>query len=178
MKSYDYQKELRTAWQWAVTQYEKGNHDPETWYNQDERAFLESIGLKPNELFDFAEDYVNYGEPDFTTFALVHDIRRSYFRDVQEGRASKNKIDPEALPSRDAEAGGLPWLPRIIEKARAKLRGELHPDIMFSCGGDRNFLKTHDLSAADFLRTVWSAENTEEGDQVIVDFVKDASKAE
>ena len=50
------------------------------------------------------------------------------------------------------------YLPRILKKARHKLRGELDPDIMFGCGGDRNFLSSHgDIHPADFLRNVWAA---------------------
>ena len=52
----------------------------------------------------------------------------------------------------------MAYLPRILAKARAKLRGELDPDIMFCCGGDRNFLKKHGaIPPADFLRHVWAA---------------------
>ncbi|MCX6865247.1 MAG: DUF5069 domain-containing protein [Verrucomicrobia bacterium] len=51
-------------------------------------------------------------------------------------------------------------LPRILAKARAKLRGELDPDLMFGCGGDRRFLEKHgDIHPADFLRRVWAAGN-------------------
>ncbi|NRB76342.1 MAG: hypothetical protein HRU46_18430 [Verrucomicrobiales bacterium] len=45
---------------------------------------------------------------------------------------------------------------------------------MFSCGGDRNFLRTHDIAPSDFLRAVWAAGDD---DSKIVDFVKQYSKA-
>ena len=52
----------------------------------------------------------------------------------------------------------MPYLPRLIAKGRAKLRGELDPDMMFGCGGDRKFLKNHgDIHLADFLRQLWAA---------------------
>jgi hypothetical protein len=58
---------------------------------------------------------------------------------------------------------GMPYLPRILAKARAKLRGTLDPDLMFACGGDRNFLRKHgNIHPADFLRAVWRAEGDDQ----------------
>jgi len=48
-------------------------------------------------------------------------------------------------------------LPRLIEKAKAKLRGEMPPELMYCCGGDRAFLREHGIHPADFLREVWAA---------------------
>ena len=51
-----------------------------------------------------------------------------------------------------------PRMSQVIVKARAKLRGELDPDLMFCCGGDRKFLADHGgIHPADFLRQVWAA---------------------
>jgi hypothetical protein len=84
---------------------------------------------------------------------------------------SDHEISHHDLPGRGNELGGLPYLPRIITKARAKLRGELDPDLMFGCGGDRSFLRKHgDIHPADFLRHVWAARDN---DQAIVDYVLD-----
>ncbi len=58
---------------------------------------------------------------------------------------------------------GMAYLPRILAKARAKLRGELDSDLMFGCGGDRRFLKNHgDIHPADFLRQVWAAKEDDQ----------------
>jgi hypothetical protein len=54
------------------------------------------------------------------------------------------------------------------------LRGELDPNTMYSCGGDRAFLKRHDIAPADFLRAVWSAG---EDDAKVIDYVKRNSRA-
>jgi hypothetical protein len=61
------------------------------------------------------------------------------------------------LPAKAAEMDGIPWLPRLIAKAEAKLRGEMDDDTMYGCGGDRDFLEQHKIHPADFLRVVWAA---------------------
>lgn len=168
MNHYNYQKTLQAVWQKAVDLYRQGNQDGSTYFDDGELAFLASIGANAQELFDFAEDFVVGGEPDFTTVAMIHDVRRSYFREVQNDLASGKMLDPSTLPPKDAEAGGIRWLPRIIRKAKAKLRGELDPGSMYSCGGDRRFLKENDIHAAEFLRVVWA---NEDDDQAIIDWV-------
>ena len=175
MGNYDYQKTLQAIWQKAVDLYKDGNHDGSSYLNQEELEFLSSIGANSQEIFDFAEDFVTGGEPDFTTVAMIHDVRRAYLRETQNGTTSELMLDPSTLPAKDSEAKGIRWLPRIIPKAKAKLRGELHPDIMYSCGGDRHFLKTNDIHAAEFLRVVWENEND---DQAIIDWVVKRVKGE
>ncbi len=66
-------------------------------------------------------------------------------------------ISVEALPAKTEEMDGIVWLPRIIQKAMGRLRGELPNDLMYCCGGDRKFFRTHDVHPADFLRMVWAA---------------------
>jgi hypothetical protein len=91
------------------------------------------------------------------TALLIAAVRRDYFLVVQQGRHSSQTIRMEDLPAKTAVAAGLAWLPRLIEKARAKLRGEMPPDLMYGCGGDREFLQRVKIHPADFLRHVWSA---------------------
>ena len=79
MKHYNYQAQLKEIWTQAVANYTVGHRNPNTYFNEEERSFLQSIGVSLQEVYDFAEDFVNDGEPDFEAFALVHDIRRSYF---------------------------------------------------------------------------------------------------
>ena len=69
----------------------------------------------------------------------------------------------DEVPTFGEELKGMPYLPRLLAKGRAKLRGELDPDLMFGCGGDRNFLKKHgDLHPADFLRHLWASGDNDE----------------
>ncbi|HKK18672.1 MAG TPA: DUF5069 domain-containing protein, partial [Opitutales bacterium] len=60
------------------------------------------------------------------------------------------------------EVQGIVWLPRLMPKALAKIRGELPPETMYGCGGDRKFFKEHDIHPAEFLRATWAYENESE----------------
>jgi Domain of unknown function (DUF5069) len=141
----------------CAAQHRMGNFDYETGYSASELAFLISIGCKPREFFDFVEDFVGEGTPAPSTALLVAAARRDYFLVVQKGQASTHEITHDELPNFGEELGGMKYLPRILKKARAKLRGELDPDMMYGCGGDRNFLnKNGQIHPADFLRAVWA----------------------
>lgn len=143
----------------CVTQYENGNGDFHSYYQPEDLEFLRSIGYKPRELFDFVEDLVDSGEPTESTALLVAAVRRDYFLTIQKGELSGKETSADDIPARGDSLEGIAYLPRIIAKAEAKLRGELHPDLMFSCGGDRGFLRENgDIHPADFLRHVWAAD--------------------
>ena len=150
--------------------YQKGNDYFHSYYNDADLAFLASIGHKPRELFDFVEDFVDEGVPSESAALLIAAVRRDYFQVVQNGQASELEVGRDELPSFSEEIGGIAYLPRILTKARAKLAGELHPDVMFGCGGDRKFLREQGkIHAADFLRRVWASDGD---DQKIVDWLK------
>ncbi len=174
---FDWAKRFGDLFRSCLERYQSGNADYNTYYTEDDLIFLRSIGYKEREFFDFIEDYGDEGEPSPETALLIAAARRDYFLVRMEGKTSSNELQPEDLPGKTEELGGFVWLPRIIAKAKGKLRGELHPDIMFSCGGDRKFLKTHDIAPADFLRVVWSAESEDAEDEVILDFVRSVSRA-
>lgn len=157
-----------------VEQYRGGNNDFHTYYTPDDIDFLKSIGYKPRELFDFVEDLVEEAVPSESTALLIAAVRRDYFLTVQKGKLSKKEITAADLPTFGDTLGDLAYLPRIITKARAKLRGELDPDIMYGCGGDRNFLKNNgNIHPADFLRHVWAGDDD---DTHIVEYVQTQSK--
>jgi hypothetical protein len=73
------------------------------------------------------------------------------------------------LPAKTAAVDGIEWLPRLIAKARLKLRGEMPPDLMYGCGGDRPFVREMKTTLPDFLKLVWDCG---EDDRRIVDSVK------
>ena len=167
--SQDWRSQLRDIYEQAVHRFEQGRRGPEQVVGREALAFLDSIGTSAQELYDFVEDWVEDGEPDFEIVAAITDVRRAYFLAVQEGKPS-NTVTPSAtLPSGYAEMGGYRWLPRIIAKARAKLRGELAPDIMFGCGADRPFLRSVNMDPAEFLKAVWDAGTD---DRAILDAVQ------
>lgn len=142
----------------CVLAYQAGERNYENYYSAGDLAWLASIGHQPREFFDFVEDFCEEGVPSKSTALLIAGVRRDYFLTIQSGVASDRILTRDELPTFGEELAGRVYLPRILAKGRAKLRGELHPEIMFGCGGDRNFLsKNGDLHPADFLRHLWAA---------------------
>ncbi|GAA5118212.1 DUF5069 domain-containing protein [Luteolibacter yonseiensis] len=155
----------------CLAKYQEGDTDFEKYYSCEEARFLASIGCKPREFFDFVEDFGSEGEPTISTALLVAAVRRDYFHTVQKGIPSDKELTRDDIPTFGEELEGMAYLPRILAKGRAKLHGELDPDLMFGCGGDRNFLKKHgDIHPADFLRHLWASGNE---DNKIVHWIKE-----
>jgi len=169
MKHYNYHIRLQEIWQKSVDQYTAGQRGADGYFNTEELQFLQANGVSAQEMYDYAEDYVASGDPDFTNMAMVTDVRRSYFLEKMHGQPSSKTIDPATYPSKTAAIDGIQWLPRIIEKAKAKLHGELDSDTMYGCGGDRKFLKACDIHPAEFIRFVAANEDDR---QAIIDWVK------
>lgn len=157
----------------CLDKFNNGNTDYNSYYTKEDLTFLSSIGYKPRELFDFVEDLGAEGLPSESTALLVAAVRRDYLNAAQDGQPSEKEITRDDLPTFGDSLTDIHYLPRIIVKARAKLKGELDPDIMFGCGGDRKFLKDHgDIPMADFLRNVWAAGTD---DLKIANYVKNYS---
>lgn len=169
---YRWHHELKQLFVLSLERYRTGERDPRRYFTVDQVDFLASIGLTPQELFDFAEDHSKADEPDWETVLLISAARRDYLLTVQNGDTSKKVISMDDLPAKDADLGGIPWLPRVIEKAEAKLRGEMPAELMYGCGGDRNFFREHGLHPADFLRNVWSAQGDR---QKVLEYVRSSS---
>jgi hypothetical protein len=147
-----------------------GNTDFNSYYSEDDLAFLAAIGCREREFYDFIEDLNDYGAPSASTALLIAAVRRDYFLVVQHATPSTAILLPSDLPTFGDTLEDIAYLPRILAKARAKLRGELDPDIMYGCGGDRNFLLTHgNIHPADFLRHVWAAEDN---DAAVAHYIK------
>ncbi|MFM2242032.1 MAG: hypothetical protein RLZ97_887 [Verrucomicrobiota bacterium] len=142
----------------CVKRYRVGDHDFEAYYGATDLAFLASIGCRTREFFDFVEDFCEEDNPSPTTALLIAAVRRDYFIVEMKGESREPTVTRDNIPTFGDALDGIHYLPRILAKARAKLRGELDPDLMFGCGGDRKFLRDHgDLHPADFLRRVWAA---------------------
>jgi hypothetical protein len=142
----------------CLSAYQAGNQDFTCYYDQHDQELLHAIGYQPRELFDFVEDFAEQDEPSISTALLIAAARRDYFQTEQKSIPSDRVVSSDDVPAFEEEMDGMAYLPRILAKGRAKLRGELHPDLMFDCGGDRRFLKEHgDIHPADFLRNLWAA---------------------
>ncbi len=172
--SLNWVEPFRTLFQEKVTAYTNGAQNVAGMFSAEETDFLRSIGATPQEIFDFVEDWCDDGVPDPETVLAITAIRRDYLFREQQGRVSPAPTPLHAFPSPSESLAGLTWFPRIIAKARAKLRGELPPDLMYSCGGDRRFLNKIHRTPVEFLQTVREA-----GDDIdaIVKFVTERSNS-
>lgn len=157
MNNFDWADRFKEIYDQAKTTYAAGKRRPAEMADAAGKSFLESIGCSLQELFDLVEDDVRDQAPGFNNALLITAARRDYFLYVQKGKPSGRRMSSADLPVKVAKLGGIEWLPRIIVKARAKLRGELPNDTMYGCGGDRPFLKSVNIHLADFLREVWAA---------------------
>jgi hypothetical protein len=171
---YNWAKSFRELFEDGSDAYRAGKRDAKFMFNPEQGKFLEGIGATPQEIFDFVEDTFYGGEPGFETSLLITAMRREYFLKVQKGQRSGRVIDMEKLPSKSAQMGGIEWLPRLIGKAHAKLRGEMPPELMYCCGGDRAFLREYGIHPADFLREAWNAGDDH---QRLLDFVRQSAAA-
>lgn len=169
MSQYHWDQQFTALFDRCLDRYRNGDTDYQGYYSDEDLAFLTSIGYKPREFFDFVEDFGDGGEPSIATAVMVASVRRDYLDVIMNGQLSDHEIRPHELPPKDSQLEGFRWLPRILVKARAKLRGELDPEIMYGCGGDRAFLREHDIASADFLRAVWAAGDD---DGKIVEYLK------
>ena len=157
MSDYPWADTFRNAYNSATSKYQQGVRSPAELFTEAEHAFLGSIGANAQEIFDFVDDHAEWdGEPSYDTTLLITAARRDYFMVEMGSVPSESVVDVSLLPSKTAEFDGIVWLPRIIEKAKAKLRGEMPPELMYSCGGDRAFCRENRIHPADFLRLVWS----------------------
>ncbi|MEY2880677.1 MAG: hypothetical protein RLZZ15_3057 [Verrucomicrobiota bacterium] len=168
MSHHDFAPKFRALYDNAVLRYADGRRGVEAFFSTDELAWLAAHGLAAQNLYDYAEDHIGYGEPGPDHALAIELVRRDYFLTVQLARPSATRLDPATLPAKTETVRGLAWLPRLLPKAKAKLRGELPSALMFCCGGDRIFFRAHDLLPAEFLAVVWRHEHD---DAAIVDWV-------
>ena len=155
MPHYDFPAHFRKVYQRALAAYAAGCRQPDALLDTADQKFASEIGSRTQDFFDYAEDAAKYGEPDFETTLLVQSLRRDYFLLVQKGTPSSTCLDPQKMPAKTDAVRGIEWLPRLMPKTLAKLRGELPEDLMYGCAGDRRFFRRHDIHPAEFLRAAW-----------------------
>ncbi|MDQ8184582.1 hypothetical protein [Pelagicoccus sp. SDUM812002] len=158
MHHYSYHKRLQEIWTNAIDLYSQGFRDPNFFFNEIKIRFLRSIGSNEKELFDYANDFGRTGEPDFPTVALIQDIRRSYFLEIQGSAQEHSATGQPPLPSPKATCEAFPDLPRIALEVHCKLTGKRGSEIMYPSSTDREFLRKYDIHAAEFLRKVWESD--------------------
>jgi hypothetical protein len=169
MKHYEFSSRFRTIYDQAVAAYGRGHRGAAGMVPPAEADWLAANGIALQHLYDYAEDHNNYsGEPGFEQALGIELVRRDYFLNVQAGRPSGTTLNEGSLPAKDVAVRGIAWLPRLLPKARAKLRGELPASLMYCCGGDRKFFKEHNILPAVFLALIWRAGND---DNAVVDWV-------
>jgi hypothetical protein len=169
----DWSAEFREVWDRGVAAWKEGRQTARTMFSPKDAQFLASIGCTAQELFDFIDDSMNWGDLDYETARDVTAIRRRYFLEVMGAKATGRVVPMSTLPAKSAQVDGIAWLPRLIAKARIKLRGEMEPDLMYGCGGDRPFLREHGMTLPQFLQLVW---DKGDDDRAIVEAVKAASR--
>ncbi len=168
MVHYNFAENFRAIYDRAVALYGQGQRGTGTYFSKAETDFLAANGITPQHIYDYAEDHNNYGEPGFEIALTIEMVRRDYFLNVQNGRPSELTVDPGTWPAKTDIIKGVEWLPRILPKARAKLRGELPASVMYPCGGDRAFFTANDIHPAEFLNLVW---RMGDNDEALIDWV-------
>lgn len=171
MSTNEWQKQFRQVYDRGVSAWHEGRRSPERMFDGTDAAFLSSIGCTAQELFDFVDDELRYGDFDFATTLAVTAIRRDYFLNVMKGKATGRTVTMASLPAKTAAVDGIAWLPRLIVKARVKLRGEMPADLMYGCAGDRPFLRRMNMTLPLFLELV---RDSGDDDRRIVNAVKRA----
>ncbi len=167
--SDDWKLNFRKVWDRGISAWKAGRKSARTMFEPADVAFLATIGCSAQELFDFVDDFLTYDDLDFETVLAVAAIRREYFLNVMQGKSTGRIVRMGELPAKTAEVDGIAWLPRLIAKARIKLRGELDPDLMYGCAGDRPFLRKHNMTLPQFLQLV---RDKGSDDRAIIDALK------
>ena len=171
-ESDEWLEQFASLYTTATQRFANGIRGADRLFSEEDVKFMNSIGATPQEIYDFIEDWIDAGEPDPDTVIRITAVRRDYFFTEQQGQPSSQKISMNSLPSMGAALGGYRWLPRIIMKAQAKLRGEMPPELMYGCGGDRPFLRKLRIDPAEFLTVVWESKGQE---RHILEFVNQKS---
>ncbi|MEI7773837.1 MAG: hypothetical protein WCK17_03605, partial [Verrucomicrobiota bacterium] len=71
-----WKEQLRDIHTRGAAAWRAGRRSPSTMFDSPDLAFLKSIGCSAQEMFDFIDDLLDYGEPDFETVLEVQSLRR------------------------------------------------------------------------------------------------------
>ena len=168
MNHYDFSTGFRAVYDRATNRFARGDATAATLLSPSDTAFLTANGITAQHLYDYVDDFAGYGEPSYDQAHAIELVRRDYFHNAQNSCPAPTTLDPETLPAKSNAVRGISWLPRLLLKARAKLRGELPAALMYGCGGDRAFFKQHQILPHEFLNLVW---RFEVDDNAVIDWV-------
>jgi hypothetical protein len=129
--SEDWRKQFHDLFFEGVKRHKEGRQDPESLFEGDEPVFLESIGCSTQEMFDFCDDYVRWGDVVYEHVQELQAVRYEHFINELNSEPASHPMEMDEFPPKDAELEGIAWLPRLIVKARAKLAGNLPADLMY-----------------------------------------------
>ena len=168
MSEVNWADQFRAVYDRGNAAYGAGCRSASSMFSAEDCEFLTSIGATEQEIFDYVEDAYYGGDPVFEDVLAVTAIRYDFFKSQMGGAFPDQLVKEADLPRKTDSVDGISWLPRIIAKARAKLRGELPPELMYGCGGDRPFLRRAGIKLQEFLEFVRDAGD----DAAIVAFYK------
>ena len=156
MQHYQFSSRFSDLYELALEKYRSGYREVQDFFSPEDREWIRNNGLCEQNFFDYAEDHLKYGaEPGLLIAHAIESIRRDFFFSVQGGCPSSQTLDPDSMPGKTASIDGIEWLPRLVPKALAKLKGELPASLMYCCAGDRRFFKQYNIHPAEFLTRVW-----------------------
>jgi hypothetical protein len=115
----------------GVERHKEGRQSPEDMFEGNESAFLKSIGCSTQEMFDFCDDYVRWGDVIYEHVEELQAIRYEHFVGELNSQPASHPKEMDEFPPKTDEVEGIAWLPRLIVKARAKLAGNLPADLMY-----------------------------------------------
>ena len=120
MNHYDYHTRLKALWEKGVEDYSNGGRVPGAYLTEEERAFLGEIGANEQDLYDFTDDSIRYGEPDFEMFWAVQSMRFNYFKMIMKNRPGDYIAPMAAYSPKDAEINGIPLAPQDNPKSQTQ----------------------------------------------------------
>ena len=129
--SEDWRTQFHDLFFKGVERHKQGRQSPEGMFEGEEPDFLESIGCSTQEMFDFCDDYVRWGDVIYEQVEELQAVRYEHFINELNSEPTSHPMEMDEFPPKAAELEGIAWLPRLILKARAKLAGNLPADLMY-----------------------------------------------
>ena len=127
----DWKQRFRELFFAGVKRHKAGRQSPDAMFEEAEIEFLESIGCSSQEMFDFCDDYVRWGDVIYEHVEELQAVRLKHYQTTLNREPAKRQMGMDEFPAKSDEAEGIAWLPRLITKARAKLAGSLPADLMY-----------------------------------------------